>query len=65
MENEEIRSEYRNFRLYVSEIAEKLGVNERKFYRIMQKQLTPLQREQILNAINEVKREKFFIERSD
>lgn len=59
MENEDIRSEYKTARLYVSEICEKLGINESKFFRIMRRQLTFQQREKILNAINDVKMEKF------
>lgn len=57
--NEDIRSEYKTVRIYVSEICKRLAITESTFYRMMRQQLTPRQREQIVNAINDVKKEKF------
>lgn len=57
--NEDIRCQYKNVRVYVSEVANRLGIGESTFYKMMRQQLTPQQRRRILNAIDDVKIEKF------
>lgn len=59
MRNQDIRFAIKASRLYYHEVAERLGLHESTFYRLLRSQLTPKQKDQIIQAIDDLKKEKY------
>jgi hypothetical protein len=59
MRNQDIRLEIKSSRLYYNEVSDRLGIHESTFYRLLRTQLTHKQREQIIEVINVLKKEKY------
>lgn len=55
--NVEVRELIKSQKIYSYEVAEKLGIHETTFYRMLRKELTDEKKQEILAAIEELKQE--------